>query len=259
MTLAMPDSINVPDLPSGYDAYLGYTDGRWPTAGALAVKFPHAELVRLTVTGGLLADGIDIEPGNVNVATARVWVQRKLAAEPGFRPVVYASTVGQPNFGMGDMIAALTRNGITLDRVRLLSAHYGQGAHICGPDSCGEIDVEMDGTQWTDAFVVATSQGLPVNIDMSMLADDFFTGSTGLSRTERIVQQLGTVHAGMTGETVKTVQGLCNARTPVAELRIDGIFGVRTVATVMAIQANAKIADDGIVGPKTWSVLLGVA
>ena len=259
MTLAMPDSIVVANLPPGYPAYLGYLDGRYPTAAALEKEFPSARWVMLTVTGNTLqADGIDVEPGNVNAAAARVWVQKKLAAAPASRPVIYASVEGRPNCGMGDVIAALNRNGIALSRVRLLSAHYGQGPHICGPASCKAISVEMDGTQYTDNWATAEMRAAGIAVDMSMLADNFF-GKLSETETERLVAELGIVRQGMKGEAVCTVQGLVNARLAANHLIIDGIYGPDTRLAVMQLQERAKIATDGVVGPDTWPVLLGVA
>jgi hypothetical protein len=245
MTLAMPDSTVVANLPSGYDAYLGYADGDWPTAKLLRAKFPAAELVVLTVTGNTIigADGCDIESGDLTTAGGVSWANRKMAAVPGFRPVLYAS-VG----AMDGVLEALGAAKIRRDRVRLLSAHYGAGAHICGPVSCGEVQVEMDGTQWTNQF------GFP-NVDMSVVAEDFF--DQPLTRTEMLVQELGTVRQGDTGNAVKTVQGLLGARGyPVS---IDGIFGPATFKIVATVQARAEITADGIVGPVTWPALLGVA
>jgi hypothetical protein len=258
MTIAMPDSVRVPDLPPGYPAYLGYADGDDPTAAELAGRFPDAHRIILTVTGSTIdCDGIDCEPGNANAAMTRVWVQRKLKADPGARPVIYASVIGQPNYGMPDVIAALTRNGIGLDQVRLISAHYtsAQGNHICGPDSCKAIKTPMNGTQWTDSY--RTAQGTLV--DMSALQDNFF-GSPPQSGTEKLVKELGTVGPGDTGNDVRTVQGLCNARALGGKpLVIDGEFGPATESDVLGFQHAAGITVDGIVGPQTWPVLLGVA
>lgn len=261
MTLAMPDSIRVADLPPGYPAYLGYADGHWPTAAQLAARFPAAKLVILTVTGTTLrADGIDCEPGNPSAFNAVYWAGWKLSySPPGTRPVIYASVIGAAGYGMGDVLGELDGQGIDRSRVRLLSAHYGKGRHICGPGSCGAIDIDMDGTQWTDAFNVRDL----FDVDMSELRDDFFNQSS--SRTERLVRELPVVRQGDTGEAVKTVQGLCNARLAghpaptVPALVIDGVFGWKTQGTVEFFQADAKIAQDGVVGPQTWPVLLGIA
>jgi hypothetical protein len=253
MTTAMPDSIHVPDLPNGYPAYLGYADGSWPTAGELEHRFPGAHLLILTVTGTVVsgADGCDCERLDLTPATAAGWVTSKLAAEPSSRPVVYASPEA-PGYRMSQVISELTARGISRNQVRLLSAHYGAGEHICGPATCKLTDVPMDGTQWTSSFWTGTA-----SVDMSVLTDGFFTGTAPVTPTEAIVQQLPELAQGATGAAVRTVQGLCQARgqNPV----IDGIFGQYTKNAVMNVQHAAGITQDGIVGPKTWPVLLGVA
>ena len=249
MTLAMPDSVNVSHLPAGYDAYLGYADGEFATAGQLAVAFPAARRVILTVTGATLeADGADVESGDLTPAGGAAWAARKLQAEPGSRPVLYASVSVIPA-----LLEAWAEHSFTRGQVRLLSAHYGLGPHICGPGSCEfpGIDAEVDGTQWTDTY--RTPAG--IIIDMSMLRDDFFNQST--SETERLVQELGIVRQGDAGAAVRTVQGLCGARGH--PVMIDGAFGPATLAVVREIQLKALITTDGIVGPQTWPVLLGVA
>lgn len=252
MTLAMPDSVRVADLPDGYDAYLGYVDGWYPTAAALRARFPGTPLVVLTVTGATLeAGGIDCEPGNVNAYQAAAWVKWRLSHVPGSRPVVYASVSGWGGYGMGNVLAELGHQGIARSSVRLLSAHYGHGPHICGPDTCRAIDVPMDGTQWTDAY--RTPAGAVV--DMSMLAGDFFGRPE--TETERIVRELGIVRQGDSGEAVRTVQGLCVARGQ--DMPVDGDFGPVTRLAVIGLQGQARIAVDGVVGPQTWPVLLGVA
>ena len=245
MTLSMPDSIRVADLPGGYPAYLGYCDGEWATAAQLAGRFPLAHRVILTVTGRALhCDGCDIETGDLSATTGAAWLTTKLAASPGSRPVGYASVSVMPA-----VLTSLRVMGVSRGEVRLLSAHYGQGEHICGPASCGEIALPMDGTQWTDDY---DGKGF----DMSLLRDDFF----GINETEAWVRELPVVRQGDTGEAVRTVQGLCNARGfQGAPLVIDGSFGWKTQGAVEIIQADHKITQDGVVGPLTWPVLLGVA
>ena len=251
MTLAMPDSVTVPDLPGGYDAYLGYADGTWPTAAALHAKFPAADLLILTVTGQTLqADGCDVETGDLTPEGGARWAVSKRAAYPGFRPVMYAS-VGV----MGaQLLPALAAKGVARPDVRLLSAHYGAGPHICGPRSCGELGTGADGTQWTDAYMVPGG----ARVDMSMLADGFFGTVPPLTGTEKIVAELGIVRQGDTGDAARTVQGLCVARRTTG-LAVDGVYGPYTVSAVKFLQSAARVPADGVVGPVTWRVLLGIA
>ena len=257
MTLAMPDSVRVADLPPGYDAYLGYADGLYPTAKPLYDRFPGARRLLLTVTGATLAaDGIDCEPRNPNAFQSVAWAARKLAGTPASRPVIYASVAGSQGYGMHEVLYELDNQAIPRTAVRLLTAHWTSSPHICGPGSCGALEICADGTQWTGTYV--TRQG--AQVDMSMLADDFF-GQPG--ETERIVKELGIVRQGDSGDAVRTVQGLCNARlartSPDPALLMDGVFGPKTFKIVATLQARAKTTADGVVGPQTWPVLLGVA
>jgi hypothetical protein len=258
MTLSMPDSVTVANLPDGYPAYLGYTDGRYDTAAELRRRFPAAELILLTATGAnttahgaRVAPGADSEPGDLTAAAAVALMQAK--ADLGLRPVIYASIIGATGYGMPSVLRAMSSLGIERREMRLLSSHYGDGEHICGPHSCGLTDVEMDGTQWTNGYPGAGG----ALVDMSMLADDFF--GPPQSETERLVTELGIVKQGDRGEAVCTVQGLVNARVAANHLVIDGIYGTNTRLAVEQIQAHGKVAADGVVGPNTWPVLLGVA
>lgn len=249
MTIAMPDSITPALLPPGYKAYLGYADGKWPTGAELKAKFPAARIVVLTVTGYTLAcDGIDVEPGNPSAAQGADWARRKLAAAPGSRPVIYAD-LESPGYSMPEVLGELARLGITRQQVRLLTAHYTGQAHICGPASCGGLAMLADGTQWTDQFA-----GVGGAVDMSALADNFF--GTVPDWQEDLVQALPTLKQGDSGPFVKTAQGLCVARG--CEIKVDGTFGPETHYAVQSCQASAHIAQDGVVGPVTWTVLMGV-
>lgn len=90
---------------------------------------------------------------------------------------------------------------------------------------------------------------------------DTHTGSTTptppVNWQEHMMQQLPVVQQGATGTVVRTIQGLCGARGwPVG---IDGSFGPETENAVHLVQAHAGLTNDGIVGPKTWPALLGIA
>jgi hypothetical protein len=67
-------------------------------------------------------------------------------------------------------VTALGGAGISRAAVRLWSAHYGQGKHICGPGTCGLTRHACDGTQWTDS-------ALGRNLDESILLSNFFSPS----------------------------------------------------------------------------------
>ena len=256
MTLDMPDSTDVAALPPGYGQYLGYVDGSVirPTMPELRARFPRARLIGLTVTGSTFAaDGCDSEREDLTAKGAAQWARQKLNRQPGSRPVIYASIVGDPGYGMPAVLTALAANDIGRDQVRLLSAHYGAGEHICGPATCGLSRFIMDGTQWTDHF--STADG--AFVDMSVLDDGFFG-----DWTEEIVGQLPVVRQGDSGEAVRTVQGLILSRGPwagVGPIAVDGAFGPKTEMAVRAVQLHGGIAQDGIVGPLTWPVLLGIA
>lgn len=169
MTLrAMFDSIEPDQLPSGAGyAYAGYTSGRWPDYGAIKARFPHASVLSIAVNAAHDADCLDIETGDATPAQAPGWYgrQRKRGIT---RPCLYASaSVMQAG------IVPLVRAGtIPRTAVRLWSAHYTKVAHICGPRSCGQVSIDMDGTQWTD-------RALGRNLDQSLLLPGFFGASSG--------------------------------------------------------------------------------
>lgn len=256
MTLAMPDSIYPDRLPPGYGQYLGYADGEWATAPDLARLFPHARRVILTVTGGTLeADGCDCEKGDLPPASAADWAQRKLAAAPDSRPVLYASPEA-PGYRMIQVLDELGARGIRRSQVRLLSAHYGAGQHICGPATCRLVPVPMDGTQWTDAF--AGVGGFPV--DMSDLEGGFF-GVPG-NWEDALLTVIATVRKGSTGQAVSNWQGLLAAHgydlgtSGPRKDGIDGVFGAVTDAATRAFQKAKGIGVDGIAGRVTYTAAL---
>lgn len=259
MTIAMPDSIYPENLPGGYSAYLGYTDGRWPTARALRSKFPRAHILTLTVTGGSAADGCDCETGDLTPAQAAGYAKQRLDAGD-WRPVVYASISKMPQ-----VLDELGQLGIPRARVRLLSAHYGAGQHICAPATCKypDITTPMDGTQWTDVFT-----GVGANaIDMSVLGDGFFAGTTPVTTAnweDSLLATISTVAKNSTGQAVKNWQGLLVARgydlgaTGPRKDGVDGDFGPATDERTREFQTALKVPGgaDGVVGEHTWTAAL---
>lgn len=171
----MADSIYPDNLPSGYDAYLGYSDGSWPTAALLPSKFPGKHVVTLTVRDvNAATDGCDCENGDLTPAHAADFAKNRLAAGAR-RPVIYAST--SQMFAVLDELAA---RKVARAQVRLLTAHYDAryGRHVCGPSTCkytqgGRTIPAMDGTQWTDQ--APGNRGS--KIDASLLEAGFFSGA----------------------------------------------------------------------------------
>lgn len=77
--------------------------------------------------------------------------------------------------------------------------------------------------------------------------------------TGDIMSALPVVKSGATNNSaVMRVQALANITVGGANVAVDGDYGPRTVAIVKRVQALARITQDGVVGPKTWAVLLGV-
>ena len=168
MAIAMPDSADSRNLLPGYDAYASYVDGGigdQPNAARVAAAFPSAQHLTIALSAGHDADCLDVEPGAASPSDVPGWIERQHARGIA-RPVVYASVST-----MRDEIIPLIAPGALVGwDPRLWTAHYGLGAHICGPKTCGELPTDADGTQWTDAYPGVGG----ALIDMSALADDFF-------------------------------------------------------------------------------------
>lgn len=63
-----------------------------------------------------------------------------------------------------------------------------------------------------------------------------------------------TVRLGSRGAEVRNLQAELKA-TGVLAGKVDGVFGQQTLSAVKKFQAKHKLAQDGVVGPRTWSKL----
>jgi hypothetical protein len=176
VTLTMYDSTNVGTLPHGADAYAGYVQGLFPTFAALQRMFTASgtHLLSIAVFASGNADCLDIESGDATNAQAPGWVKRQLA-RGAQRPCLYTSVSN-----MDALMTTLGGAGISRAEIRLWSAHYGQGKHICAPGTCGLTRHACDGTQWTDA-------ALGRSLDESVLLTNFF--SLSAPATQLIVEE----------------------------------------------------------------------
>lgn len=164
MTRIMYDSTTVDAIPRDATAVAGYVGGNFHTFPTLRRRFRKANKLSIAVNASEDAACLDVEPGDATPGEVVSWVLRQHARGEQ-RPVIYASRDNMPA-----VIDALEQHGMSRASVRLWSAHYGAGAHICGAVSCG-AGFTADATQWTD-------KALGRNLDESLLADTFFPAKT---------------------------------------------------------------------------------
>ena len=253
--ITLYDSIDTSQLPSDAQAVAGYCGGRWPTFASLASLFPNAQRLSIAVNSSEDAAALDIENGDATVDDAPGWYARQVAVGV-WRPCFYASA------GIMDtLVATLQQAGIARSSVRLWSAHY-DGEHVCAPDSCGQVSIPMDGTQWT-------SNALGRTLDQSLLVPGFFGGAPSPSPSwqEAIMNALPTLKQGDSDApsapwAVHRVQllvagiGRWNNLGAVTQVTVDGSFGPATAAGVKKVQQFFGLTQDGVVGPASWGALV---
>jgi hypothetical protein len=199
--MRMLDSVDVAHLPDGAGAYAGYTTGLFPTWPALKARFQgKAHLVSIAINAAEHALCLDVEKGDALPSQVPAWVKTEHGRNV-HRPIVYASASA-----MTEILARLTAAGIGRDQVRLWSAHYGLGEHICGPQVSGCGFPHADGTQWRDDAPGAGGS----KVDESLLAADFFTTPSAppAELYGYLVTQgsIGNIHA-LTGHAVTSRDG----------------------------------------------------
>jgi hypothetical protein len=210
-------------FPGGAAAYAGYVDGRvgnQPNYAFIVGAFPRARHLSIALFASDNADVLDVEPGAAAPSDIPGWYARQVARGIA-RPVIYASASTMND----EILPLLSRSGIARARIRLWSAHYGAGEHICGPGTCRSLSVNADGTQWT-----SSARGLV--LDQSLLLDNFFASSTTVKPTvtEAELQsgQLNNGHGAFTviavppGTANHIALGIDNVaqNTPIARLRV---------------------------------------
>jgi hypothetical protein len=193
----MYDTITNDQFPPGADAYAAYVDGNLgnqPNYAFIVAAFPKAQHLSVSLFGNN-ADALDVEPGASVPSDIPAWynAQRKRGIQ---RPCVYASASAMNN----EILPVLSGAGIARATVRLWTAHYDVGQHICGPGSCGALSINADGTQWTPNAVV---NGVALDLDQSLLLENFFT--TDSSAPTEAELQSGQLNLGKNARTVIAV------------------------------------------------------
>jgi hypothetical protein len=194
----MYDTILNDQFPPGAAAYAAYVDGsidNQPNYAYIVATFPKAQHLSIALFSSDNADALDVEPGASTPGDIPDWynAQRKRGIQ---RPCVYASTSTMN----GEILPVLTGAGIARSAVRLWTAHYEAGEHICGPGTCGLLSIDADGTQWTPNAVV---NGQTLDLDQSLLLDNFF--STDSTVTTEAELQSGQLNLGKNARTVIAV------------------------------------------------------
>lgn len=259
--LTMYDSPYNSQFPPGGDAYAAYVDGSvgdQPNYQYIVSAFPHASHLSIAVFASDDADCLDVEYRAATPSDVPGWHARQ-KARGAVRPCVYASVDAME----AQVLPVITGAHIARSAVRLWTAHYGAGEHICGPRSCGRLSLEADGTQWADTAGGRTA-------DQSLLAADFFGAPA--PRTAEVDVQLQVLKQGDSGQVVRNWQGLLVAHgygfmiapgvfshgSIEATAGVDGDFGAKTRAATVKLQSDLKITGDpaGTVGAATWARVL---
>jgi len=195
----MFDTIYNDQFPPNAAAYGAYVDGSLgdqPNYAYIVAHFPKAQHLSISLFGNN-ADALDVESGASTPSDVPGWVdaQRKRGIA---RPVVYSSASTMNT----EILPVLSQNGIGRSTVRLWTAHYDIGQHICGPDSCGALSENADGTQWTPNAVV---DGQTLVLDQSLLLENFFTTDPSPSPTTEAELQSGSLNNGKNAHTAIAV------------------------------------------------------
>jgi hypothetical protein len=240
-------------FPPGAAAYAAYVDGgigSQPNYAYIVSAFPQAHHLSIALFPDRDADALDVESGAAQASDIPGWYARQRARGIA-RPVIYAGA-----YNMETVVVPVVQSlPGARSSVRLWSAHYGLGEHICSPSSCKAVSIAMDGTQWCDDAMGRT-------LDQSLLTADFFgtppAPSPAPAWQEAMMQALPLVTEGdKDTQAVRTVQGLLCARGHA--VTVDGNFGPATLAALVAFQRARGLAPDGKCGPSTWPALMGVA
>jgi hypothetical protein len=181
-------------FPSGAQAYAAYVDGtlgNQPNYAYIVTAFPTAQHLSIALFASDNADALDVEPGASSPGEIPAWYARQVSRGVQ-RPCVYADVAT-----MNDQILpTLSAARIPRANVRLWTAHYDVGEHICGPDSCGSLSLNADGTQWTP-----TALGLV--LDQSLLLEDFFSNEPAVTTEAEL--QSGQLNDGKSAVTAIAV------------------------------------------------------
>lgn len=171
----MLDSIYVSTIQAhdtGVYAVAGYVNGKYNTWDALVAAYAGTDMYLLSIdvandpSAG--AQCLDIETGDASISDAPAWTKATAAAGKAANDYRYYPKLYTSRNNVVALVNAMDAAGIQRDTYMVWSAHYGDGSHICGPNSCG-LAVQCDATQYTDSYAGAS-------LDASICYGYFFAG-----------------------------------------------------------------------------------
>lgn len=149
----MYDSTTPEVIPANPHAVLAYINGEFANYEYCKEHFPHARILRMSVTGNVVADGYDIERSDYDPADVPGLYTK--ARDAGiWRPCFYAQLSGV----MPAVKKELNTVVKTRQDVRLMVAYY---------NGTPDLPTGYDSHQFTD-------KALGRNLDESICASDFF-------------------------------------------------------------------------------------
>lgn len=184
---------NIATSPAPY-AVGCYDDGTYRNSNEARVRFPNSIIYTFAVRASDRGHCLDIEAGDAIPVEGPGWLEREW--DDGNNNAGLYSGASE----MNQVLDALKKGGINWSdpkiraKLRLLSAHYGAGEHICGPHTCGLVPIDMNGTQCVNT----------VGWDKSLLYDDYMNAPKPppppdphhYSRFDTKVRDLGHGHSG---------------------------------------------------------------
>jgi hypothetical protein len=148
----MYDSVDLNQIPKQPHAIACYRNGDTANEHQARLRFPHARILPISVTGAVPCECYDIERGDYT--PDHVPELLRLALHEGItRPCFYASLSVMP-----EIHQQLKSTGIPRTRIRLWVAYYNGNA---------DLPAEYDAHQFTN-------RALGRNLDESICSDTFF-------------------------------------------------------------------------------------
>jgi hypothetical protein len=247
VTRRVYDSTVVRDIPETIERnalVAGYVDSSYVTYPELAHRFPRHGRVSITVTGRLSAHVIDCEAGDVSPEHAAAWAAGEHSV--GRHPTIYTM-----ESQWEECKQHVRSHGLNPDHdVSWWIAWYGHDGIPDGAVACQNVEGTAR-AHWDRSVARDYWPG----VDAHRPAPAPAPAPTHHNWTERMIETLPTLGQGAHNPSVRTVQGLLQARG-FHHIDIDGVFGRDTHDAVEALQEREGVRKDGIVGRDTWVILV---